>query len=124
MVTVGSAAVLGVKQRLRAAQGPNDTPAKPLTVPYARFKSRKHKGNRRDLWFTGKMLGNFQLRTVSDNQARASLTSRKERIKGLANFKREPWPVFSPANRKAVIEKARQIFLEAKKRLIIPKALS
>jgi hypothetical protein len=119
MVAIGAAGLLSVKKRLREARGPADGPAKPLSKRYAIYKSKRHRGNRRDLWLTGKMLANLQLRTVRDNSARAGLTSRKERTKGLANQRIEPWLVFSPANRRAVFEKARLVFLEAKKRLVL-----
>ena len=121
MVQVGAAGLLAVKQRLAAAKGPGDSPAKPLTKRYAIRKSKLRKGNLRDLWLTGKMLKNLTLRTVSENSSKAALTSRKERIKGLANTRVEPWVVFSPKNKIAVMEKAKQVFLEAKKRLIISK---
>jgi hypothetical protein len=118
MVQIASAGLLSVFKRLSAAQGPNDSPAKPLTKRYAIYKSKLRKGNRRDLRLTGKMLSNLKLRTVSDNSAKAALTSRKERIKGLANMRREPWLVFSPANRQAVMKKAREVFLQAKVRMM------
>lgn len=121
MVEVGAAGLLSVFKRLSAAQGPNDSAAKPLTVPYARYKSKLRKGNRRDLKLTGAMLSNLKLRTVSDNSARAGLTSRKERIKGLANMKREPWLVFSPKNKAAVVEKFRTVLNERIKRMVISK---
>ena len=121
MVQVGAAGLLAVKKRIAAAQGSGDSPAKPLTKRYAIQKSKLRKGNLRDLWLTGRMLKNLTLRTVSDNSSKAALTSRKERIKGLANTRVEPWVVFSPKNKIAVMEKAKQVFLEAKKRLIISK---
>ena len=121
MVQVGAAGLLAVKKRIAAAQGPGDSPSKPLTKRYAIQKSKLRKGNLRDLWLTGKMLKNLTLRTVSENSSKAALTSRKERVKGFANAKIEPWLVFSPKNKIAVMEKAKQVFLEAKKRLIISK---
>ena len=121
MVQIGAAGLLAVKKRIATAQGPGDSPAKPLTKRYAIQKSKLRKGNLRDLWLTGKMLKNLTLRTVSENSSKAALTSRKERIKGLANTRVEPWVVFSPKNKIAVMEKAKQVFLEAKKRLIISK---
>jgi hypothetical protein len=119
MVQIGSAGLLSVFKRLSEARGPTDAPAKPLTKRYAIYKSKVRKGNRRDLKLTGKMLKNLTLRTVSDRTAKATLTSRKERVKGLANAKREPWLVFSPINRQAVLQKAREIFLAAKRRMLI-----
>ena len=122
MVQIGATGLLAVKQRLTAAQGPGDGPAKTLTKRYAIRKSKLRKGNLRDLWLTGRMLKNLTLRTVSENSSKAALTSRKERIKGLANARIEPWLVFSPKNRLAVMEKAKQVFLEVKNRLIVSRS--
>jgi hypothetical protein len=121
MVQVGAAGLLSVFKRLSSSQGPNDSSAKPLTKRYAMYKSRMHKGNRRDLKLTGKMLSNLSLRTVSDNMAKASLTSRKERIKGFANMKREPWLVFSPTNKRVVMDRFAQVLRERMKRMILSK---
>lgn len=117
MVKIGTVGVATVLNRVTAALGPSDGPAKPLTKRYAIRKSRLHLSNRRDLTFTGRMLRNVSLRTVSDNSARAALTSRKERIKGLANDRIEPWLVFSAKNRQAVMEAARQVFREVTNQL-------
>ncbi|HXG49291.1 MAG TPA: hypothetical protein VNO52_16830 [Methylomirabilota bacterium] len=119
MVKIGTVGVAAVKNRLAAAQGPEDAPAKPLTKRYAIFKTRLGKGNRRNLRLTGGMLDNFMLRTVTENSAKAALTSRKERIKGGANQKIEPWVVLSPKNQAAVKEAVRRVLMEAKKRLLV-----
>jgi hypothetical protein len=60
---------------------------------------------------------------VSEKAAKASLTSRKDRIKGLANERVEPWLVFSRANNAAVMEAARRIFREALPRLVVERFL-
>ena len=119
---IGNAGLEAVKARLAAARGPNDAPAKPLKVFYARQKSKRHLGNRRNLRFTGKMLDNLKIRTVSEKAAKAGLTSRKERTKGLANTRIEPWCLFSPANRKVVFQKAEIIFKRATRRMLLAKA--
>jgi hypothetical protein len=111
-----------VKARL-AAQGPTDAPAKPLTKRYAIWKTRKGKGNRRNLTFTGDLLRNFQVRTVSENRAKANLSTRKDRIKAWANEKREAWMVFSPKNKAAVVEAARKMLEAMEPRLLVEKAL-
>ena len=146
MVTIGSTGLLRVFKRVAAAQGPNDGPAKPLRPYYARYKSRMRKGNRRNLWMTGQMLGTLKLRTVSDNRAYAAVganaRSEKRLIKtkdkkwtrkgiferlltnkdvAQANQDRERWVIFSPANQQAVINKAREIFLQIKDRLVVSK---
>ena len=137
MVQVGSAGLLSVFKRLSEAKGPTDAPAKPLSTGfwrthrdgtktwinkgYAMQKARKRRGRFRDLKFTGDMLRNLSLRTVSDNSARAGLTSKKQRDKGWANMKIEPWLVFSPKNKQAVIEKFQLVLKERIKRMVISK---
>jgi hypothetical protein len=123
MYDLGMAGVAAVKERLAAAKGPTDGPAKPLKKSYAIWKTRQGKGNRRNLTLTGELLGNFTVRTVSDNQAKANVSSRKARIKAWANQKREQWMVFSPRNREAVKKAAQQMLEAMKPRLIIERAL-
>ncbi len=123
MYELGNAGVAAVKARLAAAQGPQDTAAKPLTKRYAIWKTRKGKGNRRNLTFTGDLLRNFQVRTVSENRAKASLSTRKDRIKAWANQKREEWMAFSPKNKAVVVEAARKMLEAMKPRLLVEKAL-
>jgi hypothetical protein len=120
---IGNVGVAAVKNRLAAAQGPADTPAKPLTKRYAIRKTKFGKGNRRNLSFTGDMLRNLMVRTVSEKAAKAGLSTRKDRIKAWANQKIEPWLVFSPKNRAAVVEAARRVFQEATKRLLVERSL-
>ena len=123
MFKLGAAGVSAVKSRVQAALGPTDSPAKPLSKRYAIRKTRLGLGNRRNLSFTGDMLGNLQVRTVSENRAKASLSTRKDRIKAWANQKREEWMVFSPKNKAAVVEAARKMLETMKPRLLVEKAL-
>ncbi|HPU74509.1 MAG TPA: hypothetical protein PLA43_21365, partial [Bryobacteraceae bacterium] len=112
MFKIGNVGVAAVKHRVGAALGPSDAPAKPLSKRYAIRKTRLGKGNRRNLTLTGDMLRNFMVRTVSENRARAGLSTRKDRIKAWVNQKIEPWVVFSPKNRAAVLEAARRVLNE------------
>jgi hypothetical protein len=123
MFKVGTVGVASVKNRLAAAQGPNDTPAKPLTKRYAIRKTKLGRGNRRNLTLTGDMLRNFLVRTVSENKAKASNTTRKDRIKAWANQRIEPWVVFSPKNRHAVLEAGRRVLAEMAPRLTLERVL-
>jgi hypothetical protein len=123
MFKIGTVGVAAVKNRVGAALGPNDTAAKPLTKRYAIRKTKLGKGNRRNLTFTGDMLRNLQVRTVSEGKARAGLSTRKDRIKAWANQKIEQWLVFSPGNKAVVIEAARRVFQEATKRLLVERSL-
>ena len=122
MFKVGTVGVAAVKNRVQAALGPEDQPAKPLTKRYAIRKTRLGRGNRRNLTLTGDMLRNLSLRTVSEKSAKAGLTSRKERIKAWANQKIEQWLAFSPKNKAAVVEAARRVMQEAAKRLVVERS--
>ena len=123
MFKVGNVGVAAVKNRLGAAQGPSDGPAKPLTKRYAIWKTKLGKGNRRNLTLTGDMLRNFQVRTVSENKAKASISTRKDRVKAWITNKIEPWITFSPKNRTAVVTAMNRVLQESKSRLLVERAL-
>ena len=123
MFKIGNVGLASVKNRLAAAQGPNDGAAKPLSRYYAIRKTKMGRGNRRDLMLTGNMLRNFQVRTVSENKAKASNSTRKDRIKAWITSKIEPWAVFSPKNRVVVHETAQKLLAEIAPRLVIERSL-
>jgi len=123
MYELGTAGVAAVKARVSAALGPNDSPAKPLTKPYAIYKTRMGKGNRRNLTLTGAMLQNLLVRTVSENRARAGFSTRSDRLKAMVNQRIEPWLVFSPRNRAAVLDAARKMLGRMKSTLVLERAL-
>ena len=114
--------VAAVKNRLAAAQGPTDSSAKPLTKRYAIQKTKLGSGNRRNLMMTGDMLRNFQVRTLTNNRAKASNSTRKNRLKAWLNQKIEPWVVFSPKNQAAVAESARRVLQEMRPKLLMERA--
>ena len=124
MLKIGTVGVAAVKNRLAAAQGPDDAAAKPLTKRYAITKSRLGLGNRRNLTMTGDMLRNFQVRTVTDNKAKANNSTRKGRLKAWMNQKIEPWVLFSPKNQKAVAESARRVLAEMRPKLLLERAFN
>ena len=123
MFKIGNVGAAAVKNRLAAAQGPTDSSAKPLAQRYAIQKTKLGKGNRRNLSFTGDMLRNFMVRTVSDNKAKASNSTRKDRMKAWITNKIETWITFSPKNRAAVLDAANRVLRESKARLLVEKAL-
>ncbi len=123
MFKLGTVGVAAVKNRLQAALGPEDSPAKPLTKRYAIRKTKLGLGNRRNLSFSGDMLRNLAVRTVSENRAKAGLSTRKDRIKAWANQKIQGWLVFSPENKAAVVEATRRVLEEMKKRILLERNL-
>ena len=119
MYKIGSAGVTAVKnclapRRVRLTM-------KPLTKRYAIRKRRK--GNRRNLMLSGSMLQNLLVRTVSENKAKASNSTRKDRLKAWITNKIEPWIVFSPKNKAAVVDATSRVLREAARRLVIEKHL-
>lgn len=123
MYELGNVGLADVKRRLVAAQGPEDAAAKPLKRGYAIWKTRKGKGNRRNLTFSGDLLRNFKVRTVSEAQAKASVSTRKDRIKAWANQQKEAWIVFSPKNKGVVVAEARKMLEAMKSRLFLERTL-
>ena len=123
MFKIANVGVAVVKNRLAAAQGPTDSAAKPLTKRYAIWKTKVGKGNRRNLMLSGDMLRNFLVRTVSENKAKASNSTRKDRLKAWLNQKIEPWVVFSPRNQAAVAESARRVLQEMRPKLVLERTL-
>lgn len=123
MFKIGNVGLASVKNRLAAAQGPNDGAAKPLSRYYAIRKTKMGRANRRDLMLTGDMLRNIMVRTVSENKAKASNSTRKERVKAWITNKIEPWAVFSPKNRLVVQQTAQQVLNEIAPRLAIERSL-
>jgi hypothetical protein len=121
MLRIGTVGVAQVADRTARALNENDQPAKPLKKGYAIFKSKRGKGNRRNLRLTGDMWREFRVRTVGENRANATLTSRKGRLKGLANQRIERWVAFSPANRAKIMSAANAIVTELKPRLLLSK---
>ena len=123
MFKIGNVGLAAVKNRLAAAQGPTDGRAKPLSRYYAIRKTKMGKGNRRNLMLTGDMLRNFQVRTVSENKAKASNSTRKDRTKAWITQKIEPWVIFSPKNREVVHQTAQKLLAEIAPRLVIERSL-
>jgi hypothetical protein len=123
MFKIGNVGLASVKNRLAAAQGPTDSAAKPLSRYYAIRKTKMGKGNRRNLMLTGNMLRNFQVRSVSENKAKVSNSTRKDRIKAWITSKIEPWAVFSPKNRVVVHDTAQKLLAEIAPRMVIERSL-
>jgi len=96
-----------IRRRVARGIGAEDTPMPALTEGY---KRRKRHSKVRDLWLTGKMLLNLSVRWASDRQAQTALTSRKGRVKALANQRRARWLSYSPNDQKVVKAEARRLF--------------
>ncbi|HWQ55164.1 MAG TPA: hypothetical protein VN442_15865 [Bryobacteraceae bacterium] len=120
---IGNVGVATVKNRLAAALGPTDGPAKRLSKYYAIRKTRMGKGNRRNLMLTGDMLRNFLVRTVSEKTAKARNSTRLDRAKANTTNRIEPWIVFSPNNEKTVRAFAGRVLTEMAPRLVIERSL-
>jgi hypothetical protein len=125
MYKLGVFGLAEVLDRIRKTTNTQDAPSKPLKKGYAIRKSKLRLGNRRNLTFTGDMLRNFTVRTVSRNFSRAGMTSVKQRQKALANSAIEEFAAFSPRNQRRVAEVANIIMLREKiPSMVIEKAFN
>lgn len=116
MLKVGTVGLAAIKDRVKRAINPNDAPAKPLTRRYA-MRKMKLRGtvqklnnggegggvinsltNKRDLHFTGALMRNLTVRTVSEHKALAAWTSRLQRLKAANNNRLDRFIDFSPRN--------------------------
>jgi hypothetical protein len=109
MFKLGVVGLSDVLDRIGKSKNTEDQPAKPLKRGYAIRKTKRGLGNRRNLKFTGAMLQNLSVRTVSRNFARAGMTTLKQRQKALANSRIEEFASFSPRNQQRVADAANQI---------------
>lgn len=130
MFTLGNVGLASRKNEIDQALNANGTTAKPLTKRYAIYKSRISKitqgrgRNVRDLRYTGDMLREWSVRTVSDKQAVAAWTTRKGRIKARANESKESFISWSPRNTEDVTRVGQQLIEGSKQRLVIERILN
>ena len=114
MYKLGVVGLSEVLDRIGKSKNTEDQPAKPLKRGYAIRKTKLGLGNRRNLRFTGEMLKNLTVRTVSRNFARANMTTLKQRQKALANSRIEEFAAYSPRNQQRVTDAANQIMTRDK----------
>jgi hypothetical protein len=130
MERIGNFAVARIMVRAKAGIGSDGQKMPPLkgkaraiknaegkTVRYMTFyanqKKRRGLNPFRDLVGFGKdghMLDNLTVRQVTPNSVKIALTSRKARIKGLANEKLHPWLGFAPSDKDEIVKFAGGIF--------------
>lgn len=125
MFKLGTVAVASRKYEISQAKNARGGAAKPLTKRYAIRKTKRGKGNRRNLSFSGDMMRELSVRSVSANQAVASWTTRKGRAKALANNKREEFISFSTKNEQDTARAGEVILIQEKKpRMVLEKVLN
>lgn len=131
MLSLGNFAVDVIKDRVSRGIGSDDAPMPALKI--ARRKRWSKKQNRwveysqqdsgygkvkrlagrqpiRDLTFTGGMLNDFSVRSVSASEVRMDITTQESRMKARVNEIRAPWFGWSPADMVKLIGKARELF--------------
>lgn len=125
MLKLGNVALAARKNDIAALRTPTGEPVKPLTKRYAIRKSRNTKRgqgggrNVRDLRYTGDMLRNWLVRTVSDNKATASWSTLKDRQKALSNKRIQDFIAHSPGGIQAVRRAGQLLLNEAAPRLLL-----
>ncbi len=121
MFKLGTVGLASRKDEISRAQNARGGAAKPLTRRYAIYKSKVSKlggrgRNVRDLRFTGAMIREWSVRTVSNSKAFAGWSTRKGRIKARANNQIEEFVAWSPNNTRDVVHAGNQIVNENSKR--------
>lgn len=101
-----------IVDRVQSGIGSDDQPFPPLARGYGIQKTKAGKGNRRDLTFTGSMLDGLQVRSISSNQARISITRSLDRIKARANEQKSPWWGWSPSDVQKLSDAGGDVFSE------------
>ena len=114
MYKLGVMGVDEVVERTSKAKNADDQPSKPLQRGYAIYKTRRGLSNRRNLTFSGDMLRNLSVRSVSRNFAKAEWTKKDPRKKALANNQIEEFAAFSPRNQQRLADAANQIMTREK----------
>ncbi len=114
MFRLGTVALAARKNDIRAALNSRGAAAKPLKKGYAIRKTRLGKGNRRNLSFSGDMMREWSVRTVSTNRAKMTWTTRRNREKARANNRVEEFVSFSPKNERDIVVVAEQILIREK----------
>lgn len=122
MRELGNVATVSVRARLAKGRNAYDAPAKPLSKKYARYKTKKRYQGRsipskagvgrravRDLWLTGDMLRNWNVRTVSASESVTDCSTRLNKTKRKKNNERELWIAHSRQNIRDVMRAGRQI---------------
>lgn len=84
MLRFAEYAISLIRTRVSRGIGSDDAPMAPLAKVYAIRKARAGRSSKVNLSYTGAMLDNISVRSVSATQARIDITSPKQRIKARA----------------------------------------
>jgi hypothetical protein len=101
-----------IQNRVSRGIGSNDQPMPGLKRGYAIAKTKAGKGNRRNLQYSGEMLANLTVRSVSASQGRADITSAKQRLKARVNEQKSPWFGWSARDLAQISAMSRRLFGE------------
>ncbi len=132
MLQLGNYGVQVILDRVAKGIGSDDAPMPPLQQQtrstrwsksrnglvstgapgYGPRKAAGGGANVRDLNYTGDMLSNLSVRSVSETQVRMDITKSQERMKARANEIRSPWFGWSPRNVANLIALARRLWGE------------
>ena len=110
MAQIGSFGLEKLKRRVSFGIGSNDAAMPGLQVGYQRLKARRVGSSLRDLKFTGRMLDDLKIQSVSESSVRMDITTALSRIKARTNEQRSPWLSFSPSDEAAIYAEASRQF--------------
>lgn len=109
MVRLGSIAAASIKDRLSRGENVSDAPAKPLTVGYARRKSKRAPPALRNWKFTGRTLRSMQVLSANENRARIGFSDPIANMRAVVQNRRERQFGLSETNWDAIKGELRQM---------------
>ena len=122
MFKIGTLGVAAVKNRVTSSQGPEHAPGEAVHQALRHFQdtTRPRQLPQSDV----------QRRSATElsgphgerEPAKASLSTRKGRIKALSNQRIEPWMFISPRNKAVVLVATRRVLNEIKSGLLVERA--
>lgn len=109
MFKLGTIALGRKKESLRLGLNSQGAKAKKLSKGHAIRKAKRRLPQIRNLSFTGNMLRNLSVRTVSENKARIGFTTMAERAKAIANYRIDPQIPFSDTEVRQIVDSSRRL---------------
>ena len=131
MLVLGNYGVQVIKDRVSRGIGSNDAPMSALKLSrkkrwsqkhqkwveygepdqgYAKIKRAAGQPAIRNLMLTGKMLGDFSVRSVSASEVRMDITTNESRMKARTNEIRAPWWGWSAGDLVKLVKRSRELF--------------
>lgn len=123
MLALGNVALSSRKESVTKGQTVEGSAAAPLRKRYAKRKAKLGLKPIRDLVFSGELMRGWLVRTVSDNRAHASWSTRRNRKVAAENDRREKFIGFSKTDERSVTVAGQRLLTQMIPRLALTRSL-